>query len=143
METTHEAKTQKKGRKIAAIGLLGLGIAGMGLGAATQLNLLWNGKYQAGAVTVNADCQGEGEITVGFDKPVFISGQTIPWNIANVKFSDIHADCVGSNYEVAYNTGSGWSELGSGKVAGDAVTVSLSSVDDIQAIKEFALTIHS
>ena len=140
--TEQQTKAPNKGRKAAAIGPLGLGVAGMALGAATQLDLLWAGKYQAGAVDVNADCQLENEtITVSFGDPAFEAGEDIPWEITTAHFTDVSDECTGLDYEVAYRTDGDWTSLDKGKVANKAIAVTIPS-GKVQDITEFALTIH-
>lgn len=139
-------KNERRGRKIVAGTLVGLGVLGLGMAAATQLNLGWTGNFQAGTTVVDADCQpSEETIGVSYDDPDFAASATTPWSIANVNFTDINNACVGKTYEVAYKIGEGaeWQKGGTGTVQGDTVTDELSGIDDIQKVTEFALTIYS
>ena len=133
----------RRGRKIAAGALLILGIGGATAAAAAQLNLTWTGSFQAGAVSVTADCQPSSKaITSSFDAPTFAGSAGLPWTVANLKFAGIDEACKTLNYEAAYQLSAGdWVKLGSGTVAGSTLTVALGTVDP-QAVKQVALTIY-
>lgn len=145
---SEDMKTEKnegRGRKIVAGTLVGLGVLGLGMAAATQLNLGWAGQFQAGTVDVNADCQ-TGEITVSYDRPEFAEAAETPWSIANVNFAGIDDKCEGLNYQVAYKVSEGesWVEDATGKIPADAdLSVAVPAAVDVQDIAEFALTIYS
>lgn len=147
--SNEEMKTEKnegRGRKIVAGTLVGLGVLGLGMAAATQLHLGWNGNFQAGTTVVDADCQpSDQEIGVSYDDPDFAASETTPWTIENVNFTNIDDKCDGLSYEVAYKIGEGteWIAGGIGTVDGNTVTDTLANIDDIQKVTEFALTIYS
>lgn len=134
-----------KARKVAAGALLGVGVLGIGLAAASQLNLEWQGNFQAGAVTVNSECQ-ETPITVTFDAPEFDESETAPWTIAGVNFDSIDNACVGSTYEVAYRTADDgdWDNYVTGKTIAAEGTLNEALPADVipEDIKGFALTIY-
>ena len=136
-------KKNGRARKIAAGSLLGLGLLGLGVAAASQLDLVWGGNFQAGAVEVKADCQTD-EIAVGCADPAFAGAADVPWSIASVSFSDIDGKCLGLAYETAYKVdgGTGWVKLSGGTVGGDVITNSIPEDADVQEITDFALTIH-
>lgn len=140
MDTTKRTR----GRKIAAGALLILGLGGATAAAAAQLNLTWAGSFQAGAVSVVADCQPSSKtITSSFDTPSFSGSSSLPWSVANVKFAGIDDACKTFSYEAAYKLSSGdWVKLGTGTVTGATVSVPLGSVDP-QNVKQVALTIYS
>lgn len=139
-------KNEGRGRKIVAGTLVGLGVLGLGMAAATQLNLGWDGQFQAGTTTVKADCQTS-EIDVSYDDPEFAGAVVTPWTIENVNFANIDAKCGGLNYEVAYKVSEvdGWVKDAQGIVAEKGGTISVATPDgvDVQEIAEFALTIYS
>lgn len=138
----NENKKKRDGRKILAGLLAGLGLLGLSVAAASQLNLGWDGNFQAGAVKVDADCQTSA-ITVAFDDPEFAADTDIPWDIENVNFDAIDAACNGLNYEVAYKVdgAANWVELTSGTAATGKLTVAMPAVDP-QTVTDFALTIY-
>lgn len=136
---------KKRRRSLAPAALIVAGLAGLGLAAASELDLVWgDSNFQAGAVEVSADCQ-EGDVTVNFANPEFASGSEVPWTVEHVEFSGISQACHGATYEAAYRMvdDATWVELpaGSGTVS-STVTAPLSGVGDVQDIAEFALTIH-
>lgn len=138
MKETTDGRT----RRAAAWVLGGLGILGLGVAAASQLNMDWDGNFQAGNVIVDADCQ-DGTIDVSFDDPKFDAVDAeLPWTIANVNFAGVDNECVGLDYEAAYKTGGEWEQLDSGTVTAPSFTVALDGVDP-QTIDEVALTIYS
>lgn len=140
MNEKMEKKTGR-GRKVAAGTLLGLGVLGIGMAAASQLGMTWQGNFQAGAVEVDADCQ-TGDITVGYDDPAFADATAdTPWEIANVNFAEISAACDTKSYEVAYKAGGDWVALGTGTVDGTDLAVALPTAVLPQNITDFALTI--
>lgn len=143
---TEEMKTEKnegRGRKIVAGTLVGLGVLGLGMAAATQLNLGWSGNFQAGTVEVESDCQTSA-ISVTFSDPALNAegAQDNPWSIDNVQFSGIDGACVGLNYEVAYKStdSDGWTTLATG-TADTTITAALPE-GDWQDLSDFALTIY-
>lgn len=142
-ETTTPARTRRY-KKVAATALLVLGLGGATAAAAAQLGMSWTGTFQAGATSVTADCQPSSKtITSSFDTPTFSGSSTLPWSIANVKFSNIDDSCKTLTYEAAYKLASGdWVKLGTGTVGGTSVSVSLGSIDP-QTIKQVALSIYS
>lgn len=141
---TNNEQGKWRSRKIAAAALLILGLGGATAAAAAQLNMTWAGSFQAGSVSVTADCQPSAKtITSSFDAPEFAGTASLPWTIANVKFANIDNACNTLNYEAAYKLDSGdWVKLGTGTVSGATVSVSLDSVDP-QSITQLALTIYS
>src|SRR4051794_9603438 len=96
----------KKSRKGLAIGLAILGIAGLSLATASQLSLTPSGKFQTGAVTLDADCQGTTAIGVTFPNPV-LNTATGLYNAPAVVFTGVKsttAECGGQTVRVAYKT---------------------------------------
>lgn len=139
-----EQNNKNRARKVAAGSLLGLGVLGIGLAAASQLTLGWQGTFQAGAVTVNSECQNT-DITVSFDSPEFEGTKDVPWTIANVNFDSIDPECVNSSYEIAYKTAdSDWNNYVTGGTISQAgvLTAALPSGVIPEDISDFALTIY-
>ena len=136
----------KNRRKTAAIGFIVAAVLSAGVASATQLNMIWGGNFQAGAVSVQADCQPTAEtITAKFGAPAFAATATTPWTVAKVTFSGVNAACVGASYEGAYKLATGdWV-----KITGGTVALTTSSFDmalpaglDVQTVKNLALTIN-
>ncbi|UJP40952.1 hypothetical protein [Cellulomonas palmilytica] len=127
-------------RKALAVGFAIVGVAGLSLASASQLNLSWAGQYQAGNVTVEGECQ-ESPISVAFSAPTFASGTTNPWTVQSVTFSSIDADCDGKQYRVAYKTNGAWVALADGAAATGVLTVSAPAGVDPSTITGFALSI--
>ena len=137
-------------RKVMAVGLAIVGVAGLSLASASQLNLTWSGNFQTGAVTVDASCQpAANAITTSFSTPTFDGAVTSPWRVANVVFYGVHADCANKKYEAAYKLATGdWVKftpttapsVGTG---GGSLTVALPSGVAPDTIAQFALTIYS
>ena len=137
-------------RKILAVGLAIVGVAGLSLASASQLNLSWSGTFQTGNVTVDASCQpAASPITTAFSTPTFDGTVTSPWTVANVTFSGVHADCANKKYEAAYKLASGdWvkftpASAPSVGASGGSVSVALPSGVAPDTIAQFALTIYS
>jgi hypothetical protein len=140
-----QVTTNHKTRRAAAIALVAVGAAGLTMAAASQLTMSWTGNFQAGSVVVSADCQPTAStISAAFSTPTFAAAQTLPWNVASVSFSGIHASCNTKTYQAAYKLATGdWVAFGAtGTVAGTSVTVAIPSGVDAQAIKSVALTIY-
>lgn len=136
-------------RKSLAIGLAVVGVAGLSLASASQINFNWNTQsFQSGSVpTVMSDCQ-KSTVGVAYGTPAFSS---TGWTVSNVTFSSIDTACQGKTYEVAYSTSSsnGWVQTGlttaSAKVdtTGSIAVALPSGVTDPSTITGWALTIHS
>lgn len=106
----------KKVRKVLAVGLAVVGVAGMSLAAASQLSLTNSTKFQAGSTTISADCQGTTPIPVTFGTPA-LNATTGVYSASTVVFSGVKstsAECGGLTYKVAVKTPTGWSEVTTG-----------------------------
>lgn len=145
-------------RKSLAIGLAVVGVAGLSLASASQINFDTTGAtFQAGSVSVKADCQGATPVTVKYATPTFTSSATTPWTVANETFGTVDAKCSGLTYDVAYTTAaggqSGWVSAGTGTVpsvtapSSASIVVATPSASgvavDVNTITGWALTIHS
>ncbi|GEM_PF-438284 len=137
-------------RKVMAVGLAIVGVAGLSLASASQLNLSWSGNFQTGTVAVNASCQPAATpITTSFATPTFDGTVTAPWKVANVTFSGVDAACATKKYEAAYKLASGdWvkftpASAPSVGAAGGSLTVALPTGVAPDTIAQFALTIYS
>lgn len=144
-----------KRRPILPVALILAGLVGLGLAAASELDMAWNGSFQAGAVEVTADCQDEGaQIGVSFADLEFDPTATqidatnvgpVPWSVASIEFTNISAACHSLSYEAAYlvDEATGWKQLGPAATVGEAgVTVDVPEGVDPQTISRIALTIH-
>jgi len=94
------ASKSKKTRKGIAVGLAVLGVAGLSLASASQLNLTGVDAVQTGAVTVSAACQTS-TIAVSFAAPTQTSGA---YASSKVTFTKIDQACAGKKYKVAFTT---------------------------------------
>jgi hypothetical protein len=141
-------------RKIAAGGLVALAIAGLGLASASELNLNADAAtFQAGnTAQTNADCQGNNVIKVSLSTPEFEPGETNPWTVSKVTFSNISAACVGKSVQAAYSTDSAstWVKLANVTAVpavDESGTASLQqavpATVDAEDITNWALTIYS
>ncbi|CAM5788969.1 hypothetical protein [Cellulomonas persica] len=136
-------------RKVMAVGLAIVGVAGLSLASASQLNLSWTGNFQTGSVEVDASCQPTGSpITTAFSTPSFDGTVTSPWKVANVTFSGVDAECAGKKYEAAYKLATGdWVKLTGASApsvgaAGGTLTVALPTGVAPDTIAQFALSIY-
>jgi len=129
-------------RRGVAFTLAAIGLSGLGLAAAAQLNMTWAGSFQAGATVVNADCQTDTINTV-LGRPIFDGAKAVPWSIAALTFNGVSTACKGMSYEAAYKTGAGdWLKFGTGTVSGTTITVILGPLS-AQALTDVSLTIFS
>ena len=90
-------KPSPKGRRFAAAVLALVGLAGLGIASAAQLNLTTT-PLGAGTEIV-ATCQGAGTITVGYTTGWNTSG-TAAYKVSAVTFSGVNAACVGKAYRI-------------------------------------------
>ena len=138
------SKNTNKRARAAAVALTIVGVAGLSMAAAAQINLNYTGAFQAGATTtINADCQNA-TVDVKYDTPVFDGSATTPWKVATVTFSKIDTGCQGKKYEAAYKTSGDWVKLTGGTVATGATSVAVPLPASLNAndIKSLALTIY-
>ncbi len=137
-------RTKNNRRKAIAVGLAIVGVAGLSLASASQLNLSWAGQFQAGNVTVSGECQSSA-VAVAFSAPTFDGTTTNPWKVPNITFSSIDAACAtqGAKYSVAYKTTGDWKTLATGNAAAGVLTVAAPSGVDPASITGFALSLHS
>lgn len=138
--------SKRKRRSIAPAVLIAAGLAGLGLAAASELDLNWNGTFQAGTVPVTADCQAEEEtVIVAFSEPTFTArgaNTDTPWHVAELEFSNISVACDGGSYEVAVrDAGAEWTKLDQGTVNGTTLSAPIGAANP-QNFDEVALTIH-
>lgn len=140
--TSNTSRTSAKRRKTAALALGAVGVAGLSIAAAAQLNL-GTGSLGAGA-TVIASCQPEGTpIGVSFDSS-FVSGTDAGYKATSLNLDSIAAACNGQNYKVTLTDDAG-SVLGTeatGTVSGTSITVPLKDVS-AEDVSNVAIVIHS
>ncbi len=93
-----------KSRKVLAVGLAVLGVAGLSLASATQLNLnANNAQFQAGVQTV-ANCQPSGQnITVGFGAPPTLTAGA--YGTTTLEFRNVSDVCLNKLSRVALTYG--------------------------------------
>ena len=130
-----------KRRKTAALALAFVGVAGLSIASAAQLNL-GTGSLGAGT-TVVASCQTTGSIVVGFDN-TFAAGAGAEYKASNLTLKSIDATCVGLKYKVTLTDSAG-AVLGAeatGTVATATVTVPLTGVS-AKAVANVAVVIYS
>ena len=144
--TTKKRKLSRPVRKVTAIGFVIAAVLSAGVASATQLNMIWGGNFQAGAVTVQADSQPTDEdITAKFSTPTWNETGTLPWTVSSVTFSGVNTDCSGATYEGAYKLATGeWNKITGGTVTltNDSFTMELPTGLDGSTITNLALTIN-
>jgi len=137
-------------RKSIAIALAVLGVAGLSLASAAQLNLTGTASVQSGILSVNADCQGT-PITVTFSAPVRTGTTYASSNVVLTGIDTASGKCLGKSYKLALLDGSATpgliTEFTGVIVAADSTMTktipSVSGVVQDNAIKTVALTIYS
>ena len=137
----------KNRRKTVAIAFLAATVLSAGVASATQLNMIWGGNFQAGAVTVTADCQPSAtSITAKFSAPTFVNTGAVPWTVPSVTFGSVDTSCGGASYEGAYKLvgDTNWTKITGGTVTltTGSFTMALPAGVDVQQIKNLALTIN-
>ena len=133
--------TTKNRRKGAALALAFLGVAGLSLASAAQLNL-GTGSLGAGT-TVVASCQADAPISVNFES-AFTPGADAGYKASSLTLSSINAACEGQTYKVTLTDSDG-AVLGSestGTVSGTSVTIPLQDVS-AEDVDNVAVVIHS
>lgn len=142
MTTVNRRKTAANGRKTAAIALGVVGILGLSIAAAAQLNL---GTSTLGAgTTVVASCQPEGTpIGVAFES-TFAPGADAGYKASSLNLTSIDAACEGLNYKVTLTDSDGavLGDEATGTVSGASVTVPLSDVS-AEDVANVSVVIHS
>jgi len=86
--------THRTRRRLTAMMLAVVGLAGLGLASAAQLNVT-SGSLAAGTSVV-ASCQTSGTVSVGFTTGYVTGG----YQATGVTFSGVHAGCAGRTIEV-------------------------------------------
>lgn len=128
-------------RKTAALALAFVGVAGLSLASAAQLNL-GSGNIGAGT-TVVASCQGETPISVNFES-TFVPGVDAEYKASSINLSSIATACEGLDYKVTLTDSDG-SVLGTeatGTVSGTSLSVPLTDVP-AKDVANVAVVIHS
>ena len=128
-------------RKTAAIALGIVGVAGLSLASAAQLNLS-SGSLGAGT-TVIATCQDEEPIAVNFESS-FVPGADAEYKASSLKLSSIAPACNGQTYKVTLSDADGAviGEEATGTVAGTSLSVPLGNVS-AEDVANVAVVIHS
>lgn len=130
-------------RKGLAVGLAVLGVAGLSLASASQLQLSSAGTAQTGTVNLDAACQKSGPVTAKYATPTLVSATG--YASSAVTLTNIDAACVGKTIRVAWKgTTGGYTELASKTLAtADSTsgsTFSLGAVD-YNTVASFAVSI--
>ncbi|MGV8977930.1 MAG: hypothetical protein ACOH17_07790 [Cellulomonas sp.] len=132
-------------RKSIAIALAVLGVAGLSLASAAQLNLTGTASVQSGILAVNADCQ-TAAITVAFSAPVRTGTSYASANVNLAGIDNAVGKCVGKSYKLALLDGSNALVAGTteqtGSIAASTLTIAIPAGQD-NNIKTVALTIFS
>ena len=134
------AKTHKT-RKAAALALAFVGVAGLSVASAAQLNL-GSGNLGAGTPVV-ASCQGETPINVTFES-TFTPGAGAEYKATSLSLDSIETACQGLDYKVTLTDSDG-AVLGTeatGTVSGSSLSVPLSDVP-AKDVANVAVVIHS
>jgi len=142
-----KSRTSRKG---LAVALAVVGAAGLTLAAASQLSLTSAAKFQAGSVTINADCQGTTPVPVTFGAPA-LNTTTGVYAASSIDFSGIVVtgapNCNGLKYKVAVQTATGgaWTDITVGTPTISAATLSVAIPAGTVAsnITGVSLTIYS
>jgi hypothetical protein len=90
--------TKKTHRKVVAVALGVLGVAGLSLASASTLNVNAGSNIQAGVDTVAA-CQGVTPVAAAFGAPTLTSGA---YKTTSVTLSGIVTACAGKSLKVAF-----------------------------------------
>lgn len=128
-------------RKTAAIALGVVGILGLSIASAAQLNL---GTSTLGAgTTVVASCQGDTPIGIAFEN-TFASGADAGYKASSVNLTSIDAACEGLTYKVTLTDSDGavLGDEATGTVSGSSVTVPLRDVP-AEDVANVSVVIHS
>jgi hypothetical protein len=137
--------TKKSHRKVVAVALGILGVAGLSLASASTLNLSSNSNIQAGVNTVAA-CQGTTPVAASFGAPTVTAGT---YKTADVTLTGILSACGGKSLKVAFVDSTGATvesaavtlpSTGSPTLAPQAVTVGTGM--DSSALTKVAVTIY-
>jgi len=136
--------TKKTHRKVVAVALGVLGVAGLSLASAATLNVNAGSNIQAGVDTVAA-CQGATAVAATFGAPTLTSGA---YKTTSVTLSGIVTACAGKSLKVAFLDGANTSvessvitlpAAGSPTLAAQVVTVGAGM--DSAALSKVAVTI--
>ncbi|WP_066463199.1 hypothetical protein [Sanguibacter suarezii] len=134
--------SSSKRRKTAALALAFVGVAGLSIASAAQLNL-GTGSLGAGT-TVVASCQPTGTpITLAFEN-AFTAGAGAEYETSNLTLGSINTACKDLKYKVTLTDASG-TVLGAeatGTVTGTSVSVPLTGVS-AKAVSNVAVVIYS
>ena len=138
-------QTKKTHRKVVAVALGVLGVAGLSLASASTLNVNTGSNIQAGVATIAA-CQGTTAVAATFGAPVLTAGT---YTTPSVTLSGILTACAGKSMKVAFVDGAGVSvessvvtlpATGTGTLAAQTVVVGAGM--DSAALSKVAVTIY-
>ncbi len=130
-------------RRFTALAVGSLGVLGLALGVASQLDTAWSGNFQAGTTLAELDCQEAGVPVIGsFTGTTFDASAEDPFQPGSVQFTDISPACAGEGYQIAYRTSGDWQLIAEGTVTGSTVTVPLEGAA-MSSSAEFAISFVS
>ncbi len=123
-------------RKTAAAALVIVGIAGLSIASAAQLNITEKQTLAAGEVEVGS-CQGEAKIKVSFDNTY--DALTKKYVTSGVKLSNINTLCEGLSYKVTV-VGGNAPEL-TGEIVAPVTTATFAAPVSVKAVTDVAVII--
>lgn len=128
-------------RKALAVGIAVVGVAGLSLASAAQLNLVSDGAQFQSGVDVVANCQpANQDISVSFSDPSLAASG---YASTSVVFSGIAPACFTKLANVAVATTGGLTEIASAlTVSGATLTVALPTGTTADAVSQVAFSIH-
>ena len=98
MHSTTSRRRSSARRRLAAAGLAVLGVTGLGIASAAQLNLT-SAPLGAGS-TIVATCQSTGTITVAFPTAWNTTQAPAAYRVSTVTLSNVNASCAGKPYRL-------------------------------------------
>ncbi len=127
--------------RLVGFTFLALGLAGVAVAHASQVDPAWAGAFEAGATSAVSSCQpADAPIQVAWGPPEMDPSGELPWTVREVRFSGIDSNCLGQNYQVSYRVDDEWTELlpANGIVAASTLSVDFGEVDP-STVTDFSL----
>ena len=111
-EATKGLSTRLRVSRLVGFVFLALGLTGVAVAHASQVDPAWSGKLQAGIDGATSPCQpADTPVQASWGSPrVDPTGET-PWTVSEVHFSGIDSNCLGQNYQVSYRVDDEWTVL--------------------------------
>ena len=140
-EATKGLSARLRISRLVGFMFLALGLTGVAVAHASQVDPAWSGKLQAGAASATSPCQpADTPVQASWGSPrVDPTGET-PWTVSEVRFSGIDSNCLGQNYQVSYRVDDEWTVLlpANGIVAASTLSVDFGEVDP-STVTDFSL----